>query len=302
MPADGEQLALPVHATFPEPAPPPGSQRWTRRRHCWVPASEGGFRAADYTVAPIDELTARMYVVEHHYSGSYPVARRRYGLFYREPTGPVLVGVAVFGVPMSPKVLSNLFPELPASCGVELSRFVLEGPALQPGKPGGRAPGNAESWFLKRCLTLLAEDGILGVVAFSDPVPRHVPGSLLWPGHFGRIYQASNAIYTGRGTARHLTVLPDGTTVTDRVLSKIRNNETGRDYAVRRLVDLGASPYVGRDPAVWIRGALKEIGAVRVAHPGNHRYAFLTSRSARRNVRVAVVAQPYPKAPDPRVR
>ena len=35
-------------------------------------------------VAPIaDDTTARRFVVEHHYSQSYPAARRRFGLYER---------------------------------------------------------------------------------------------------------------------------------------------------------------------------------------------------------------------------
>ncbi|GHG22463.1 hypothetical protein GCM10017667_67930 [Streptomyces filamentosus] len=56
---------------------------------------------------------------------------------------------------------------------------------------------------------------------FSDPVPRwrrtehgHV---IQTRGHLGIVYQALSATYTGLGTARTLTVLPDGSTFTSGV-------------------------------------------------------------------------------------
>ena len=51
---------------------------------------------------------------------------------------------------------------------------------------------------------------------FSDPLPRtRADGTVVMPGHLGTIYQAANAVYTGRGTPRTLTLLPDGTVFSD---------------------------------------------------------------------------------------
>jgi hypothetical protein len=131
-------------------------------------------------------------VVTHHYSGTYTAAARPYGLWNRASE---LVGVAVFGVPASNRVLTNVFPDLePVVESLECSRFVLLD-----------GPGNEESWFLPRCFDQLAARGIRGVVSFADPVPRRTAaGAVVCPGHVGTIYQASNAIYTGRhpGAAR----------------------------------------------------------------------------------------------------
>jgi len=39
-------------------------------------------------------------------------------------------------------------------------------------------PGNGETWFLARCFEQLRTSDLIGVVTFSDPVPRKkVPGS-----------------------------------------------------------------------------------------------------------------------------
>jgi hypothetical protein len=73
------------------------------------------------------------------------------------------------------------------------------------------------------------------------------------PGHVGVMYQASNAVYTGRGTARTLALLPDGSVFSDCVQQKIRARERGHEYAERRLVGLGArSPRPARTPAAWL--------------------------------------------------
>ena len=58
--------------------------------------------------------------------------------------------------------------------------------------------------MLARAFRLAAGDGLRGVVAFSDPLPRRTAsGQLLMPGHIGHIYRAgagATGRYTGRGT------------------------------------------------------------------------------------------------------
>ena len=292
---------LPAFCDFPETPPPAGHcQRWYQGWHSWTPRSAGGFQAEKYHVAAIPEAVARDYVLRHHYSSTYPCARRRYGLFVREETGFELVGVAVFGIPMQARVLTSVLPDLePYVSSLELSRFVLEGEPQSPGRIGGRAPGNAESWFLARALRLLAADGVEAVVAFSDPVSRCIDGRTLWPGHYGVIYQASSAVYTGRGTARTLTVLRDGTSLSARSISKVLRQESGHAYVERRLVAMGASARgISLDPATWLRDALDAVGAVRIRHRGCHRFVLPTSSKARRSLRIAPPALPYPKAVD----
>lgn len=290
--------ALPVHGDLTEIDPAAGrvQQRWRDRRHSWVRTSQGGFDPARYAVEPLDEATAKGYVTRHHYSGTYPAASRRYGLFLLGDDGLDLVGVAVFGIPAQAAVLTNVFPDLaPYTESLELSRFVLEGAT------GGtvRAPANSESWFLARCFEHLAGDGVRGIVSFADPVPRRVAGQVLFPGHVGTIYQASNAVFTGRGTARTLTVLPDGTSLSDRAIQKVRTRDRGHEYVERRLVELGArTPRAGELGAAWLAGALKDVRATRLRHRGCLRYAMVTSRRDRGHLRALGASMPYPKQPD----
>ncbi len=257
-------------------------QRTTRRVHSWRPASEGGFNPARYAVHPIDEATAKAFVLTHHYAGSYPAGRRQYGLF----EGGHLVGVAVLGEPMHPKVLTNPLPTCTNRDSAELSRLVLL----------DEVPANAESWMVARVFRDAAANGLRGVVAFSDPMPRPHVGM---PGHVGIIYQALGAAYCGRATARTLTFLPDGTVLSDRGAQKIRKAEKGWAGQVARLVELGATPTTAPD-AEWLAAALEDIGVRKVRHLGNHRFVFrLGDRGARRRTPLGLPTDEYPKTADP---
>jgi hypothetical protein len=266
-------------------------QRWRRGRPStrWADPDDR-FDGRRYEVQPVDEAAAKAFVLEHHYAASYPAARFRLGLF----EGGELVGVAVFSVPAQARVLTAALPALePYQESLELGRFVLL----------DNVPGNGESWFLARAFTELRARGVRGVVSFADPVRRVASdGTVIAPGHVGWIYQASNAIYTGRGTARTLTVLPDGTTLHARSAQKIRRQERGHEHVQARLVALGASPRrPGDDPARWLAHALGQVDARRVEHGGCHRYVFPLGRNRRERARVLIglAARAYPKTTDP---
>jgi len=284
--------AWPTHAQLAEidPASPVG-QRWWHSRHSWTRPEHGGFDPRRYEVHPIGDPVAKSYVERMHYSGSYVAASRRYGMFLRTPDGSDLVGVAVFAVPAQARVLTNVFPDLaPYTQSLELGRFVLEGQPLHPNQPSttaGRAPSNSETWFLRQCFRFLAADGIVGVVSFADPVPRIVAGRLLFAGHVGTIYQAKGAVLTGRSASRYVTVLPDGTSLSDRALQKVRGQEVGHEYVERRLRALGARALrAGTNPVGWLADALGDVHAVRLRHGGCLRYAMLTCTAAYRHVRI----------------
>lgn len=165
---------------------------------------------------------------------------------------------------------------MPYQQSLELNRLVLLTSVL----------ANAETWFTARALRLAAEAGIRGVVAYSDPVPRwRRDASGNWdefhPGHVGVLYQAGGWEHLGRGTARSLVMLPDGSVLPDRAISKIRKSESGHAGAERRLVLLGAPPrQPGQPGAEWLPVALDAAGARRVAHPGNFRFCGRFQRVA----------------------
>jgi hypothetical protein len=271
-------------------------QRWRHGWHSFVHRSAGGFRSEHYSVEPIDVAAARGFVQTHHYAASWVVDRFRLGLFHTAAGFPALIGVAVFGIPMNKKVLTNPLPDWePYVQTLELSRFVILGDRQRPGGEPGLAPANAESWFLARCFEHLAARDVRGIVAFSDPVARTVGNRVIMPGHAGIIYQASNAVYTGHGTARPVIILPDGTSLPERAISKVRRAEVGYAAVERRLIALGAPARDGSDPGAWVRQALASIGAMTIDHPGNHRFVMATAARFRRRMRIALPVEPYPK-------
>jgi hypothetical protein len=261
-------------------------QRTTERRHSWRRTSEGGFNPRHYRVERIKHRDARAFVERHHYSGSYPSARRRFGIV----RGDDLVGVAVLGNPMHPAVITNPLPTLDKNTAAELSRLVLL----------DEVPAPAESWFVRRVLRGAREDGLKAAVMFSDPVPRPDVGM---PGHVGIVYQALNAAYCGRATAGPLTVLPNGTVLTRRSLQKVRGWERGAGGVVRRLRLAGASePEPGECGKAYLRRALAVVDHRTVPHDGTHRFV-LRLGTARQQRAIPLgegfEPRPYPKQPDP---
>lgn len=245
----------------------PVVQRWRERRASYRPAREV-VDTRTLGVEPIDEARARAFVELHHYSGSYPAARCRAGLFQTRPlSSPELVGVAVFSVPMN-EATTKKYLGLGIRAGVELGRFVLL----------DDVGANAETWFLSRAFRLLKLEKreVRGVVSFSDPVQRSsADGSVVMPGHLGSIYQAGNATYLGRGSRGSLVLAPDGRALSPRALSKLRCDGQGAAYAYRQLLAAGAPPrQLGEAGAAYVDRALKEGQFRRLRHPGNHVYAW----------------------------
>jgi hypothetical protein len=274
-------------------------QRWRAGTPTWRPVHEGGFDARRYRVVPIPEAPARRFIEEHHYSHSFPASRMNFGLL----EGDHLVGAAVLGVPMHPAVLTKPFPTLGADTAADLSRLVLL----------DDVPSNAESFVLGRLFRLAAEHGLRGLVAFSDPLPRIVAGAVLLGGHIGHVYRVTGGRYLGRGTARTVTLLPDGTVLTARSQSKLCRGERGAAGVRARLVALGARPLadmvaefalmgIELTPAQWLELALVQVGARRVRHRGCHRFAWpVGDRGWRRRCPIGLVELPYPVTVDPAV-
>ena len=247
-----------------------GNQRWNGGRDSYRPPQET-IDPGRHEVVEIDEdTTPKRFVEEHHYSGSYPAARFRFGL-YRSGVG--LAGVAVFSTPMNDLTITNALATNDPLMGVELGRFVLL----------DEVEGNGESWFLTRCFRVLREKGLAGVVSFSDPLLRtDHEGDFTFGGHIGRIYQAANAHYLKRSKARTRHMLPDGTMLSPRSASKIRAGDTGWRYAVERILRFGAEEpsCYGRGEADqeelrwWLAEQIANRRLRPLRHPGNHKYAW----------------------------
>ena len=263
------------------------TQRWRDRRDSYRARGEG-FDPGEFGVEPIERDTvARDFVVGHHYSGSYPAARCRVGL-YRRRAGwftSELVGVAVYSVPMQQATIPKYAPACEAGEGVELGRFVLL----------DEVPFNAESWFLARAERVVrAALGVRVIVSYSDPMPRQDgAGRVITPGHVGTIYQARNAVYLGRSRAMWHYLTAGGAILSQRALSKIRNGERGWEGAARTFLELGApGRRVGEEPEAWVARALAEGPFTRVKHPGNHVYLWALDRRAGEGVQSV---RPYPR-------
>lgn len=264
-------------------------QRWELGRSSYRPAGET-IRTSEYDVAEILDAAAKAFVKTHHYSGDYPAARYRFGLMNRG----ALVGAAVFSQPVNDRTVTKLFPVHPKE-GLELGRLVLL----------DEVPANGESFFVARCFAELRKKavvdregkelrGILGVVSFSDPMPRQkVSGEIVLPGHVGTIYQALNAVYTGRGDGRRLHLLPDGRVFNHRSEQKIRKQESGWRGAAEELVGYGAD-HVWDDPAAWLAHWLPRLTRP-LPHKGNHKYAWALQKSMRGHLGASL---PYPKTVD----
>lgn len=258
------QLSLPVITGSA------GSQRWKERRSRFTPKGTL-FNPARCEIVPIPEGMAKEFITQHHYSGSYPAARFRVGLMLKpgsfQPS--FLAGCAVLSVPMQSAVVPK-YLGVEANEGVELGRLVL----LDHDALGF----NAESYFVARAFKLLREalPNLKGVVSYADPLPRFAAdGELVKPGHAGTIYKALNGRYHGRSGKRTLIISRSGQVVSERALSKIRNEEQGMDYACRQLLAMGAPSRIAHELARdYVNRALIEGGFQKAQHPGNHVFSW----------------------------
>jgi hypothetical protein len=258
-------------------------QRWRDRRESYRPAREV-IDTRRFEVAAIpDDATARDFCQRHHYAGSMPAARRRFGLY----EGPQLVGVAVFSQPCNDRALARL-PDPTSS--LELGRLVLL----------DHVAANAESWMVSRCFDLLRADGFSGVLSFADPVARQAAdGVLVKVGHVGSVYQSLSAIHLGKATPRSMHLLPDGRVFSEQSIGKIRRLVRGWRYSAAILERYGATPLPETadrvDAHAWLWTWLPRL-CRPFRHPGNLIYLLGVDRAARRALRRKHGAGlPYPK-------
>lgn len=269
-------------------------QRWREKRESYRPTGEP-IDTRRYDVDLIDERLAKAFVLTHHYSGTYPAARFRVGLYEVTPFHAArLCGVAVFSVGQNQKSGPKHTGARPDQC-VELGRFVLN----------DFVPANGETFFLARAFRHLtaALPEIQYVLSYSDPVIRHTANGLIrMAGHVGTIYQAhSGGRYLGRASPRTMILDFRGHEISLRALSKLRNSEQGAGYAYERLLASGAPRrHLGESDRDYVERALREGPFRRVRHPGNHLYVFpIGAPSARRRLLSKLPESlPYPKIPD----
>jgi hypothetical protein len=267
------------------------SQRWRERRDSYRPAGEV-FDPSKFGVELIPgDSEARAFIERHHYSGSYPNAVHRMGLYHRRSSffAPELCGVAVFGVGSNEATVPKYAPGLHAREGLELSRLCLRDETGD----GTIIAGNAETWMLARAFNLLMQAErakrrdnperrpLRMVLAYSDPVPRrNVDGHLVMPGHIGQIYQAFSGRFVGRASKRVEWLARDGTIISERALSKIRADEdpvrgVGHRYSYQQLLRVGCPTRKPGESGVDYVARVKASGFLTpVKHPGNLVYVW----------------------------
>ena len=182
-------------------------------------------------------------VMDHHYSHRVVGCTRVFGLFEDEE----LVGCCCFSIPASYTLCKGVCGDEFKANVYELSRLVVTTTA-----------SNAASFLIGSSLRAM-DDRI--VVSYAD-CNDHV-------GHVGYVYQATNWIYTGTGTAEPKWAHP----VSGEIISY-----------TRRHIDVKAKA-LGLD---WTE-------LVKIKQAGKHRYVTFTgSKAFKRRARLALKYPPLP--------
>jgi hypothetical protein len=130
-----------------------------------------------YDVKPIKSFETYDWLMHKHYARRIPSISYAFGLY---DNYGAMQGVCTFGKPASPNLCDGI-------CGAEYSKYVYELNRLVINE---LCINNTASYFISKCLKLLPKNMIL--VSYADTKM----------GHIGKIYQATNWIYTGATTER----------------------------------------------------------------------------------------------------
>ena len=199
------------------------------------------------TVSRVDGAVGAAFVRLHHYSKSCRAGAQCYGLYQDGQ----LAGVIAFFPPAQVSVRACVFGSDRYLRVTELHRSICL----------DAAPRNSESFFVSRALRLFAQDNqhIWAVLSYADE----------WAGHIGTVYQATNAIYTGKSSPHVVYTDQSG---------KVRADKQGAQHI---------------SPA---RAA--KLGWTCHGKQYKHRYLYLLGdrRQKRSSVRMLLLQpQPYPK-------
>ena len=123
-----------------------------------------------YTVKSIKPKETYDWLLHKHYAKRIPSISWAFGLY-----DSYLEGVCTFGKPASPSLCIGVCGEKNSSKVYELNRLVIN----------DKCPKNTASYFVSKCLKMLPNHLIL--VSYADTEMSHI----------GKVYQATNWIYTG---------------------------------------------------------------------------------------------------------
>lgn len=242
-------------------------QRWEGRRDFRRPVGEV-FDPSSYGVEPIKKGMANAFVVEHHYSASYPAGQLWLGLWRKVAfMRAELMGVVIFSVPCNDATIPK-YLDLGPRNGTELGRFVLR----------EEVKANGESWTLARAFEILRQvkPHVQGVMSMSDPMERlTADGRTITPGHVGTIYQAMNGRYLGLSDPVTHHFDADGWELNARSAAKIIAGHPGGRSMLERLIKMGArKPGDSEDLSAWLESVRNSPMFRRVRHPGKHVYGW----------------------------
>lgn len=152
----------------------------------------------NYTVKIIPRSVAKSFIIENHYSQTYPAGCVNLGAYQ----GHDLIGVIVYGMSCQAKMASSVVPILGQWDYYELQRLYV--------KDCTRT--DFESWFIGKSINWLKENkpDIVMLVSFADP----------WYGHNGTVYQATNWIFTGANNGANVYIDKDGKVIHARTIAK----------------------------------------------------------------------------------
>lgn len=136
---------------------------------------------ANYFIDRLSYEVATKMIVKHHYLHRATSCSHAFGLFLNDQEAffPQLKGVIIYGTPSSSTLRSGICGEKYKNDVIELTRLWVD----------DSVPKNGESFLIGNTLKLIDKDI---VVSFADSAQ----------GHLGKIYQASNWIYTGLSAKR----------------------------------------------------------------------------------------------------
>lgn len=206
------------------------------------------------SIREISKEAVRHLVLNYHYSRRAPGIKYSWGLLQGKRT----VGCVIYSIPASYTLCRGV-------CGISYTKQVLELSRLVILTDAD----NAASFLVGGTLRLLPSSVVVSYADCNDNV-----------GHVGYVYQATNWLYTGQGTAEPMWVEES----TGNVVSYTRR------HIDKKARDLGYA---------WGEGASSGPGITQRPQVGKHRYVTFTGdrrfkRDARRALRYHVVSS-YPK-------
>jgi hypothetical protein len=156
---------------------------------------------ATYSAKSIKSFETYDWLMNKHYARRIPSISYAFGLYDNDG---ILQGVCTFGKPASPSLCDGICGRDHSHNVYELNRLVIN----------EICPDNTASFFISKCLKLLPKNMI--IVSYADTRM----------GHIGKIYQATNWIYTGATAERTDIGSEDG--------SHSRHYDKNQDYKLNR--------------------------------------------------------------------